>query len=423
MPSIKTKRTEVAEGVTLNCISDSKYKTNYLNIYFSLPLTKENTTKVSLLTKVLKRGCKVYPTMAELNAVLDMNYSSTITLSGLKEGEKSVFLLSLSTLKNEYAPNGEDIFKEALDTAFEVIFSPLVSENLFNAEYFESEKKNLRNSILSQINNKASWARSRFISVMCEKEPYAVNAEGDVDVLEKVTNEDLYEFWQLLKSKARCDIYFVGSESEERVKTLVSKQFEKIQRNPLTLPKTSVITKSEKKEKSETLDISQAHLFVGFRTPATYSHPDYLKFVLFNLVLGGDVSSKMFMNIRERLSLCYTCYSSFDATKGILFLYAGIDPDNKDKTLNAFFEELDKIKKGEISDSELDDAKKSFINRMKEIEDTPSLFPAWLHLRLGADERDPELDRERIKSLTKEDIVETAKRLELDTVYFLSAKE
>lgn len=422
MSSIKTEKTQLANGVTLNCICDSKYKTNYLNIYFSLPLNIENTTNVSLLTKVLKRGTSSYPTMAELNKVLDMNYSSSITLSGLKEGEKSVFLLSLSTLKNEFAPNGEDIFKDALDIAFEVLFSPLISEEGFESEYFESEKKNLHNSILSQINNKASWARSRFIATMCDNEPYSVNAEGDVEVLEKVTNRDLLEFWETLIKKSRCDIYFVGSEKSERVKTLVASHFEKITRNPITLPDLTLVTKGERKDKTETLDISQAHLFVGFRTPATYSHPDYLKFVLLNLVLGGDVSSKMFMNIREKLSLCYTCYSSFDATKGILFAYAGIDPDNKEKTLNAFFEELEKIKNGQISDSELDDAKKSFINRMKEIEDTPSLFPAWLHLRLGADERDPELDRERIKLLTKEDVVETAKKLELDTVYFLTAK-
>ncbi len=422
MPSIKTEKTQLTSGVTLNFISDSKYKTDYLNIYFSLPLNIENTTRTSLLAKVLKRGTSSYPTMAELNAVLDMNYSSSITLSGMKEGEKSVFLLSLSTLKNEFAPNGEDIFKNALDIAFDVIFSPLVSNGTFKSEYFESEKKNLHNSILSQINNKASWAKNRFIAAMCENESYATNAEGDVEVLEKVTNKELFDFWKTLISEARCDIYYVGSQKSERVKNLVLSRFEKIKRNPVTLDNLSVITEAERKDITETLDISQAHLFVGYRTYATYSHPDYLKFVLFNLVLGGDVSSKMFMNIREKLSLCYTCYSSFDATKGILFAYAGIDPDNKDKTLNAFFEELEKIKRGEITEDEIDDAKKSFINRMKEIEDTPSLYPAWLHLRLGADERDPELDRERIKLLTKEDVVQTAKKLELDTVYFLTAK-
>ena len=150
---IEKRKTAVADGVALHYINDLKYKTNYLNIYFSLPLTAENTTKLSLLAKVMKRGSKAFPTMAELNAALDMNYSSGITLTSTKEGETAVFILGLSTLKNDFALDGEDIFEKALDIAFDLIMNPSTEEGRFKDEYFESEKKNLRDSILSQINN------------------------------------------------------------------------------------------------------------------------------------------------------------------------------------------------------------------------------------------------------------------------------
>lgn len=421
MPETKIKKVCLSKGVTLHYIKDDKYKTNYLSIYFSLPLTSENSTRMNLLAKVLKRGSEGYPTMAELNSALDMNYSSAITLSATKEGERETFLLSVATMKNEYAPHGEDVFGEAVKIALDVLLKPYIEKGEFKKEYFDSEKRNLRDSILSQINNKSTYSRTRFVKAMCEGEPYSVNGEGDIDVLEGLESGALYEFLNYMLKSAVCNVYFVGSEREERVVSLLSDSLGRVERGEVvSLPSSVMKTPSERKEVVETLDVTQAHLLVGFRTPATYSHPDYLKFVLLNMVLGGDVSSKMFMNIRERLSLCYTCYSSLDGTKGILYAYAGIDPDKKDETLSAFYKELDNVREGNITEAELADAKKAYINRMKEIEDNPSLLPTWFHMRLGAEARDPALDAERIAEITLDDVVSAAKEITEDTVYFLT---
>lgn len=409
------------KGVTLRYINDGKYKTNYTNIFFSMPLTAENATMSSLSARILKRGSERYPTMAELNSALDMNYSTTIGFSSFKEGEKIVFLMSVATLKNEYAPNGEDIFGTALDIAFNTLLSPLTDNGAFVEEYFESEKRNLRDSILSQINNKAGYSRSRFIKAMCEGEAYSVNGEGDVLVLDKITNEELYAFYKNMIKTAVCEVFFVGSESEERVKEIISPVFASLDRTPVEKPETSLVMSVKGKDCTETLDIAQAHLWIGFRAPATFSSPDYFKFVLFNMVLGGDVSSKMFMNIREKLSLCYTCYSSLDATKGLFTAYAGIDPENKEKTLSAFFEELENIRAGKVSESELEDAKKAYINRMKEIQDNPSLLAMWFHMRLdSAIPRDPFTDAEEIAKITLDDVVWASKQIKQDTIYFLT---
>ncbi|MBE6650499.1 MAG: insulinase family protein [Ruminococcaceae bacterium] len=414
----------IADGVTLYYIEDSKYKTNYTNVYFTLPLTSENATKASLAAKLLKRGSKRYPSMAELNSALDMNYASTLSFSSFKEGEKTVFAMSLATMKNSFAPNGEDIYAEAIGIAFDALLCPLTENGGFKEEYFESEKKNLKDSILSQINNKASYSRTRFISEMCEGEAYGTNGEGDLSALEGITSADLYDFLKNMIETAVCDIYFVGTESEERVKELNKKAFSGIKRACGERIKTSLVTDIKGKNVTETLDIAQAHLWIGFRTPATYSSPDYLKFVLFNMVMGGDVSSKMFMNIREKLSLCYTCYSALDGMKGIFMAYAGIDPENKEKTLNAFFEELENVRAGKVSETELEDAKKAYINRMKEIQDNPSLLPAWFHMRLESDiPRDPSSDAEEIARLTLEDVIWAAGQIEKDTVYFLTKTE
>lgn len=404
---------KLSDGVKLFYIPSGKYKTNYLNIYFTLPLTEKTPTYMSLLSKVMKRGSAKFPTMSSLNSALDMNYASTVALVSAKEGEKAVFTVALSTLKNEYAIDGEDVLGRAFEIACDLLFHPL-----FEEEAFESEKKNLADSIKSQINNKASYARVRFISEMFEGEPYAINGEGDLEILDGITRESLIAFYEDMIKSALVDIYFVGGEEEERVEALLKNVF-----SPRTASrvKTSVATDVKGKDVTEKLDILQAHLLVGFRTPASYSHPEYLSYVLLNMVLGGDVSSKMFMNIREKLSLCYTCYSSFDGMKGVLSAYAGIDPENKKKTLDALLSELENIRAGKVSEDELNDAKKAYVNRMREIEDNPSLLPSYYHLRLESDlPRTPLGDAEGIMKLTLDDVVMAAKNIKLDTVYFLT---
>ena len=144
---------------------------------------------------------------------------------------------------------------------------------------------------------------------------------------------------------------------------------------------------------------------------------------MLNMVLGGDVTGKMFMNLREKMFLCYTCHSSMDSNKGILMAYAGIDPSNAALTEKAFFEQLDKIKSGDITDDEIDDAKKSFANRMREIVDNPSLLASWYYIRCQSGVwRDPERDAEDIEKITREDIMKIANSIILDTVYLLSGK-
>ena len=222
MPKTIISPSKIGDGVTLYYINDTKYKTNYANLYFSLPLNDENATMASLVAKVLKRGSKSYPTMASLNAALDMDYAATLGFSAFKEGEKTVFAMSLATMKNEYTPDGDDVFGKALDIAFDALFNPLTENGGFKAEYFESEKKNLHDSILSQINNKASYSRTRFISEMCKNEAYGTNGEGSLEVLESITPESLYTFLKKMTENAVCDIYFVGTEPEEKVKELFS---------------------------------------------------------------------------------------------------------------------------------------------------------------------------------------------------------
>ncbi len=413
---------KLSESAVLHTVSDTKYKTEYLSLFFSLPLTERNATFSSLTARVLQRGSASYPTMKSLSRALDANFASSVGASAFKCGEREIFSVNLVSMKEQYALNGEKVFSKGVEILTDVLFNPVLENGGFVEEYFLSERENLKDSISAQINNKASYARIRFIANMCEGEPYAVNGEGNVSLLENVSSSELYDFYKNTILSCACDIYYVGEKSEEEIEKLLKPYFP--DKNSVTLPK-PVITSCvhSTKRVSENIDIAQGHLLIGYRTGITYSSDNYLSAALFNMVLGGDVTSRMFMNLREKMSLCYSCHSSLDASKGILVCYAGIDPSNAEVCESAFYEQLEKIKAGEISSEELSQAKLSYANRMREIADNPSLLPMWHFMRKdAAGLRDPERDALGIQEVTREDVMKIANEIELDTVYLLSGK-
>ncbi len=412
----------MAYGVKFHSIFDSQYKTEYLSIYFSMPLNVVNASYATLSSRVLQRGSVAFPSMKALSNALDENYATSLGASTFKNGESEVFSINLVTVKDRYSLSGEKIFRRGVEILTDFILNPLVSDGGFLREYFDSEKQNLIDSINAKINNKASYSRSRFISHMCCDEAFATASDGDIETVKNADRCKVLEFYRQMIKSVPCDIFYVGEKNPEEVVDLITDLFG--DREDADFPKTEVITEQRPlKRITETLDIAQGHLWIGFRTGITYSSPDYLPLVLFNMVLGGDVTGKMFMNLREKMSLCYTCHSSLDSVKGLLSAYAGIDSANAEKTEKAFFEQLDKIRTGDISDDEISDAKKSFANRMREIIDNPSLLATWHFIRLQSGAlRDPASDAENIKQICREDIVRIANEIVPDTVYLLAGR-
>ena len=412
----------LSDSRRFHAIYDEKYKTEYLNVFFSLPLTPVTATYASLTARVLQRGSVSFPSMKELSRALDDNYSSTVGAGVMKCGDREIFSLNLVGIKDRFALAGEKVFDRGLEILSDLFFNPLVENGGFLSEYFDGERQNLIDSINAQINNKGQYSRRRFLSAMCEGEAFSVNAEGDVDCIKDATPQKVYEFYKNTLMNAPCDIFYVGEKNSDEVFALIEKLFADNGKDKIP-PSEIVYGNREVKRVSESMDISQGHLWIGFRTGITYASENYLDAVMFNMVLGGDVTGKMFMNLREKMSLCYTCHSSMDSNKGILMAYAGIDPTNAEKTEKAFFEQLEKIKSGDITDDELEDAKKSFANRMREIVDNPSLLAMWYYIRLQAGAvRDPERDAVDVEKITREDIMKIAHSVKLDTVYLLSGK-
>ncbi|MGI6203252.1 MAG: EF-P 5-aminopentanol modification-associated protein YfmF [Eubacteriales bacterium] len=415
-------RIKLADSVYLNVIETEKFKTNFISAEFFIPLRAETAAKAALLPSVLLRGTEKYPDMAALNKMFDYLYGSHISPRNYKLGETHVIGFSSYVLADKYALEPTPVLSQLLGVLEEVIFNPVTDGGVFSADYVETEKRNLCDRIKSQINNKNYYAVKRCRDEMCRGEAYAVSELGEVDDVMAITPESLYEFYKWLITSTRVELYFVGSTDTAALTSQLQDMFGRCANTTAPELSTQVIRSAEKsKEVIEDQPVKQGKLSLGFRTGCTLSDRDYHVFAMFRELYGGSPSSKLFMNVRERLSLCYYCSAIAEAHKGIMIVSSGIEVSNKQKAQDEILRQLELTKAGEITEAELVAARNSLINGYRELYDDANSLKSWYTSRMLAGRDDsPEDAAAALQTVTAADIAEMAKRVTLDTVYFLN---
>ncbi len=421
------KTIQIANGVTLNVLPSDKFKTNLLSVNFITPLNVFNASNAALLSKVLLRASNKYPSTALLSKHLEYLYDMSASMRSYKRGETLIVSYESEFLKDGFVPKGsENLLYESVDLFYQVIFEPLVKNGGFDENILCQEKSDLINSINALINNKNAYAKQVCTSLMCGEEAYSTYELGDVDTVNNINAKSLYEYYLDFVRSTQIEIYFVGEADEELLTQRLKGTFEGLERQVKQVQKTFVTDKvhSPVIEKQEPMDVSQGKLALGFRTGVTLGSDDSAPFALFCEIFGGSPVSKLFLNVREKLSLCYYCRAMTDSYKGVMFILSGIENSNREKAVNAILCELEDMKCGKFSDEDIESAVLSLTNAYKELSDNTSGLVAWyLSRRLYSDFSDPNDVIERIKSVSKDSIVKAASKARLDTIYFLKGTQ
>lgn len=415
------KREMLTDRVTLNWIETEKFKSNFLSVSFAVPFEKTNAAKNALILKILKRGTVSYPDMTALSKKLEYLYSADIYTKTACFGETQLLQFSLDVLDNRFALENTDILSEGLSVLGEIIFSPLTENGMFKQSYFESEKRNLLDDIHAEINHKGKYALLRACEQMFSGERYRISSLGDAATVEAFANQEIYDWYKEVLDSANIEITFVGKADGEKLKAALLQMLAKYQpRKTVTIGTDVVRCAKAVKEVREQCVGKQGNLVMGFRTGTVLADGDYPKMALLSELYGGSATSMLFMNVREKMSLCYYCASIPEAVKGVMFVRAGIENKNYIKARDAILEQLDSIRSGSFSEEALDCAKLSLINAYREISDNPQSLQNWYIGRaLSGIVQSPEEAIAVVREISKEEIVATAKKISLDTVYFL----
>lgn len=417
-------RTRLADNVYFNEIHVDRFKTMRLTSIALLPLEKDTAADFALLTQVLSRSCEEYPDFTTLSKKLSALYGTSLSAGVRKMGESLALTFSIAGIDDRYALDGDVVSKELSELLLKVMFEPKFTDGVFDTEEVEQERRQLIDLADSEFNDKRVYANARLTELMCKGEAYGIKRYGSREKILECTPESLKKAWEIMFKGARFEIFCVGGASCDSAKEIFKEKFSSVARTPESLHTEIISEAKEVNRVEEAMDIAQAKMLMGFRTNCSAGDEGAVAMRLMNVILGSGTRSKFFLNIREKQSLCYYCFSRYNRAKGILTVESGVENTNTQRTVDAVLQELEEVKKGNFTDEDLRLAKLSVASDFVSLTDTVTGNEEWFVSQLI----DPEFltieeTINKFNAVTREDIIKAANKLTLDTIYILSTKE
>ncbi len=414
---------EIKQGIKLHMIKSEKFKTNLIAVFITTELTRENITKNTLISSILRRGTKNMTSQEEISKQMEEMYGASFDCGLEKIGDNQVLKFYIETVNDSYLPeNTENILNKSIEKILEVVLNPYIENNGFKEEYVEQEKKNIKKIIEGKIDNKSRYAIDRCIEEMYKNEPYGLYKFGYIEDLDKIDRKNLYEYYKQLIKNSKIDIFVSGLIDEKIEDLIVQNENVKIlqeRKAKYNIPRT--VQKQTEKENvvTESMEVSQGKLVIGL--DVNLDNPE-LRYdaLLYNAILGGTANSKLFQNVREKANLAYVASSNYMRHKGNIFINCGIDIENYEKALNLIRKQMEEMKNGNFSEDDIINVKKGIIDTIKTLKDEQDTQISYYFSQELCDEN-VTIDEyiTKVEKVTKEDIINIANKISINTIYFL----
>ncbi len=412
----------ISDAITLTAIQTDRFKTGVLTITFSMPQNPVRAAHHILLTGIMRRGTQRYPSLAAINRRLDELYATEVEIRSSKLGKNLLLTITAEILDDRYVRSQTDILAGVIDALSEIVLHPLYAHDSFNEETVTQEIRCAIDALDAEINNTRAYAVTRCTEAMYRENPEFPTVKKIKDVLSLTDGKTLYRHYCELLSLASVNVFYIGGAPIDRVASLLDTAFAEypqgaragvIALSPAT-PCASIALK-------EQMPVSQGKLAMGFRTGISIATaPDYHKGLVLNELFGGSPASKLFLNVREKMSLCYYCSSSYSIYTGDMMVSSGIEVKNHDRVRQAILSQFADIQQGRFTDTEFEAAKRSLENCYRQIYDNPlDLSSFFGSRRFFGFAEDVEDCREAIAAVTREDVISLAQGVVCDTEFFV----
>ncbi|MCM1055852.1 MAG: insulinase family protein [Bacteroides sp.] len=418
MPN-KFQRREIGKNIFFSSITDPRFKLNMISVNFLVPLSEETASEYALVARILNKSCAAYPTFAELNNKLSSLYAARIDSGVMSFGDSQSLTVSVQYIDNKYALENEKIEEEAAGIFLGCLLEPFTENGVFSEKVTSLERQILIDDIESEINDKQTYANHRASQIMFKDEPAAVRSLGSVEQAKRTAPLTAFNAYKRLLKNARTEIICSGCSDFKAVEKTLSRAFSQLERGEAFRCGT---LKSPLKEKpryvTEKMPVAQSKLAIGFKTDSE----NYPALHIMNAIYGGSTTSKLFMNVREKMSLCYYCWSGVNRNKGAMFVRSGVENKNIEKATEEIIAQLEAVKKGEFTDEDIEYAKMYRRNGLRTFNDSLNQMAAWYLMRIYDDDiKSPEDAVRESEAVTKEEIIAAAQSVKLDTVYALTS--
>ena len=418
-------RAAIRPNVFLTYVSTGKFKVNTISVNLLCPLNPETASKNALIPRVLRRGTISLPDMKSISEYLDELYGARIEPTVRKKGEVQSVGFFADFIDDRLIPGGGGILEKVVSLLGELLLSPNTSGGLLRAEYVESEKANLADEINALVNEKRSYSMNRLIELMCPGETFRVHKLGDAVRAQTITPLSLTKHYREMLASSVIEIVYCGGADRMRLENALKQAFSTLIRTDASVDLSTDVriepVESEKRQFTERLDVGQGKLVIGFRVGEAMKRPNYAELAVFNAVFGGSVTSKLFLNVREKLSLCYYASSVIEKHKGVMLVASGVEFEKFDEALDEILRQLEDVKSGEITDFELEAARLASANGILTALDTPSgMEELYFDAVFGENKYAPEELAAGCLEISREAVASVASGVRLDAVYYLT---
>jgi predicted Zn-dependent peptidase len=423
---IEEKPNKIASfnGIDIYNVRTTKFKTNSINIFFHDNLNRENAAKNALIPAVLRRGCEPFPTLQDIALYLEGQYGTAFDCGVVKKGERQILQFYTEFVADEYTGEKSNLLEKAFNLLCDIITRPVLENESFKSEYVAQEKENLRRLIEGRVNDKVQYSVDKCYEEMCRDERFGVYEYGSVSDLDAINEKNLYEHYKSFIETLPISIYFSGNLDENQINSITGR-LSTIKRTNIKKVDISNVVKEVKEVKNLTdkMNVSQAKLSMGFRTNTSSNDMDYYPLLVYNGILGGGMHSKLFQNVREKESLAYYVFSRLEKFKGLMLIGSGIESQNKQKAIDIILQQMEEMAKGNISDYEFDATIRTIETGVNSLRDSQlHIVDFYLSQAIVNTNDDFNSIIDKIKKVTKQDVINISGKIKLDTVYFLSGE-
>ena len=410
----------LAPGVTLRCFADSRFKQGCISFQIIRPMSRDEAAQNALIPNILLRATRNHPDLRAITHKLDELYGAAVSTVVRRVGDYQTTGLYCSFLDDRFALTGDEVLRPVLEFLMELLLDSPTENGGFLPEIVESEKKNLISTIESQRNDKRVYAMDQLFRTMCREDSFGLSRLGEKEQVAVIDAVALYRHYQKILRESQIHIFYVGDARPEKVADILRPMLDRMERNPVDLPQQTPFHTCPGEDKTETMEVSQGKLCMGFTSPTTNRDQEFAAMQVFNTLYGSGMTSKLFMRIREQLSLCYSIGSGYYGSKGILAVSAGIDFDKVDETKQEVLSLLEDCRQGRISPEELEAGREAVLSTLRATHDSPgSIENYYATAALSGMKMTPAEYMAAVEQVGLADVVACANSLTLHSTYFL----
>ena len=414
------KTITILPGVTLRCHTDHRFKQGALSLQLVRPMDETEAAMNALLPAVWLRGAENYPDLRAITLKLDDLYGASVSALVRRIGDYQTTGLYCSFMEDRFAMDADEILAPMIGFLKELLRHPIVENGGLCGDFVESEKKNLISTIESERNDKRVYTSAQLLRTMCKADSFGIPRLGTTEQAKKIDAVSLYAHHRKILCQSPIELFYVGSAAPERVAELLTELFAGLDREQTQYPAQTPFRDAGGEKKVETLNVAQSQLCLGFVTDITNRDSRFAAMQVLNTLFGAGMTSKLFVNIREKQSLCYDIGSSYYGSKGILTVNAGIDFDKEGLVRAEIEKELAGCREGRITPEELAAAKASICSSLTGTHDSPGAIEGYYASgALSGNRLDPEAYIAAVQAVTADDCARVASTLRYHTGFFL----